>query len=103
MKLTEAQLCLIDYLNEQFKFDVWPEYKFTDDRQWKFDIAVPAFKWAIEIEGGAWSKGRHTRGKGFIADMEKYNRATADGWQVLRFTPQQVLDGTAMKFIQEYM
>ena len=60
-------------------------------------------KVGIEIEGGAWTQGRHTRGKGFIADMEKYNHAALLGWRVLRFTPQQVLDGTAIAFIKKVL
>ena len=29
--------------------------------------------------------GRHTWGAGFLADMEKYNTATMQGYRVLRF------------------
>jgi len=39
---------------------------------------------AVEIEGGVWTGGRHTRGAGFRQDMEKYNEATAMGWRVFR-------------------
>jgi len=65
-----------------------PEYRFCE-RRWKFDFANIEHKIAIEIEGGAYSGGRHTRGTGFIKDMEKYNRATVLGWRLLRYTPQQ--------------
>lgn len=44
----------------------------------------------MEIEGGVWSMGRHTRGSGFVKDMEKYNAAASLGWRVFRFTPKQV-------------
>lgn len=40
---------------------------------------------AVEIEGGVWSGGRHTRGSGFVQDCEKYNAAVEMGWRVLRF------------------
>jgi len=33
--------------------------------------------------------------------MEKYNTATLLGWRLLRFTPQQVLDGTARAQLAE--
>ena len=66
------------------------EYKFYPDRRWRFDYAFPKQKIAIEQEGGAWSGGRHTRGKGFINDMEKYNKAVILGWRILRYTPEQM-------------
>jgi very-short-patch-repair endonuclease len=64
------------------------EYKFCE-RRWRFDFAHTELRIAIEIEGGVYSRGRHVRPKGFLGDMEKYNRATVLGWQVLRMTPQQ--------------
>jgi hypothetical protein len=66
-----------------------PEYRFHKHRKWRFDWAIPELKIAIEVEGGAFTNGRHTRGKGFIADMEKYNEAIILGWHVFRLTPQQ--------------
>jgi hypothetical protein len=59
------------------------EHKFHSRRQWRFDYACQALMLAIEVEGGAWTKGRHTRGKGFIDDMEKYNAAAVLGWRIL--------------------
>lgn len=50
------------------------EYKFCDTRRFRFDY-YSIYGVAIEIEGGIWSKGRHTRGAGYIKDMEKYNLA----------------------------
>jgi very-short-patch-repair endonuclease len=69
---------------------VQEEYRFHPYRRWRFDIAVPDLMVAVEIEGGIWSGGRHTRGKGYQGDMEKYNAAQMLGWKVLRYTPDQV-------------
>jgi len=66
------------------------EYKFDTKRRWRFDFSNKKLKLAIEIEGGVWNRGRHIRGKGFIADCEKYNQAQLLGWKVLRYTPQQL-------------
>ncbi|MBU3681616.1 MAG: hypothetical protein FGM16_06730 [Flavobacterium sp.] len=66
------------------------EWKFHDKRKWKFDFAFVQHKVAIEIEGGVWSNGRHTRGSGFVKDMEKYNAAAELGWRLLRFTPSDL-------------
>jgi hypothetical protein len=57
------------------------------DRRWRFDIAWPDQKIALEVEGGAYTQGRHTRGKGFEEDCRKYNAAALDGWLVFRMTP----------------
>lgn len=61
------------------------EYRFHPTRRWRFDFAYWPAKVAIEIEGGVYSRGRHTRGSGFVADCEKYNAAAELGWTVLRF------------------
>lgn len=63
------------------------EYKFHPERRWRFDYAIPEHKIAIEVEGGVWTQGRHTRPQGFLGDIEKYNMATLMGWRVFRTTP----------------
>jgi very-short-patch-repair endonuclease len=62
-------------------------------------MARPDIKLAIEIDGGIWTGGRHSRGKGQIEDMAKGNAAIALGWQVLHFTPSQVTKGEAYRFV----
>ena len=79
------------------------EHRFDSERKWRFDFAGVAERIAIEVEGGAYTRGRHTRGTGFIADMEKYNRATVLGWRVLRYTPTQMQDGVFVKDVKELL
>jgi hypothetical protein len=98
----EANLVLEQHLDE-LGFDYQSEYCFYDPRKWRFDYVILSCHFvAIEIEGGVWSRGRHTRGKGFIDDMEKYNIAAGLGWKVFRFSTQQVLTGDAKKFLQQW-
>lgn len=77
------------------------EYRFHPTRRWRFDYAFIARKIGVEIEGGIWSRGRHTRGSGFLGDMEKYNEAGKMGWTVFRFTPKQLEKGEAQAFLKE--
>ncbi len=78
------------------------EYRFHPARRWRLDYAWPDFRLAVEIEGGVWINGRHTRGRGFLGDLEKYNELAMAGWSLLRFTPKQVKDGTAIQTIHRW-
>jgi hypothetical protein len=67
-----------------------PEFRFEPSRRWRFDWAWISHQVALEIEGGVFTRGRHTRPKGFLGDLEKYNRATQLGWKVFRCTPSSI-------------
>lgn len=73
------------------------EYRFHPTRRWRFDFVVKGY--AVEIEGGVYRKSRHTTGKGYTADCEKYNEAALMGWRVLRFTTEMVKSGEAIDAI----
>lgn len=75
------------------------EHRFHPTRRWRFDFAFPDQKLAVEIEGGIWTGGRHTRGSGYKGDMEKYNEAALLGWKVLRFDGEAVRKGTAIEMV----
>ncbi|MDC5489423.1 DUF559 domain-containing protein [Acinetobacter baumannii] len=77
------------------------EYKFHPTRKWRADILITGTKILVEVEGGIWSGGRHTRGKGYLGDMEKYNEAAAMGYKVLRFSTEQVKSGLAIQQIEK--
>jgi len=80
-----AEICNALHL---LKIEHIREYKFLHDRRFRFDIAIPQHKIAIEFEGGIWTKGRHTRGRGYAKDAKKYNLATMHGWRLLRYTTE---------------
>lgn len=75
------------------------EFRFASPRRWRFDFAWTEHRIAVEVEGGAFVQGRHTRGLAFEADCEKYNEAALLGWRVLRVTPRQITDGQAIVWI----
>ena len=46
------------------------EFRFHVQRKWRFDYCWPDLKVAVEIEGGVWTQGRHTRPVGFLNEVE---------------------------------
>lgn len=79
------------------------EYRFHPGRRWRADFAFPAARLLIEVEGGVWTGGRHTRGAGFTADCTKYNAAALLGYRTLRFTADMIDDGSALGAILEIL
>lgn len=82
------------------------EFQFAlPKRKWRADFFISGFDCLIlvEIEGGAWSNGRHTRGKGFTNDVEKYNEATCLGYKVLRGTPEHVKSGKLLAWLRRVL
>lgn len=69
------------------------EHVFAPPRKWAFDLAYLGPMVAVELEGGVFSQGRHTRGVGFTNDCRKYSEAAIRGWKVLRCTPEMVEAG----------
>lgn len=79
------------------------EYRFAPPRRYRADFAYPERKLLIEVEGGVWTRGRHTRGKGFQDDCFKYNLAVEKGFRVLRFTGDMIKDGSAINTIEKVL
>lgn len=83
------------------KIEFEQEFEFHPKRKWRADFHLVGKKILVEVEGAIWSGGRHTRGKGYIGDMEKYNAATMMGFQVIRFSTDQVKSGLAIQQIEK--
>lgn len=66
------------------------EWKFHPKRKWQADLAWPELMIAVEIEGGVFTRGRHTSPQGFIGDMEKYNAYAVMGILLIRILPSQI-------------
>jgi hypothetical protein len=76
------------------------EFRFAPPRRWRFDLAWPERKLAVEVEGGVWTGGRHTRPAGYLKDIEKYNEASILGWRLVRITPAMIKSGEALTLIE---
>lgn len=80
-----------------------PEFKFHPTRKWRIDyyFETGGRKVGLEVEGGVWKNGRHTRGKGFLADMEKYNAATQAGIAIIRVTPRDLMKLSTFELVKK--
>lgn len=79
------------------------EYRFHPVRRWKMDYAWPDRMIALEIEGGIYTRGRHTRGKGYEGDCIKYSTAAVLGWCVIRSTYDMLSNGIAFQLLEQAM
>lgn len=84
--------------------------KFHATRKWRFDMAWPDKKVALEVDGGIWRKnskgaaaGAHSRPANIERDIEKGNAAIELGWTVIRATPQMVRSGEALRLIERVL
>lgn len=115
MKQSELELLMNEHLLEavwelidenNFSMDPVPhmrEFRFHDERRWRFDFAYPGLKVAVECEGGIWKQGRHNRGQGFLNDCIKYNTAAELGWIVLRYPMELIESGEAKEQIKRIL
>jgi hypothetical protein len=57
-------------------------------RFWRLDVSWPELMIAIEIDGGLFNQGAHTRGAFIMRTHEKLNALAAAGWRMWHYTPQ---------------
>lgn len=98
MKLTNEQRLLLEQART---LQPMPEWPFCPGRRFRIDVAFPAQKLAVEIEGGGWINGRHSRGGGLESDAEKSALLAIHGWRLIRCTPKQVRTGVVWGWIQQ--
>lgn len=83
----------IQFVKQELGIELWPEFYFCTERQFRIDYAIPQYKIAIEQEGGIFMKGNsgHSSGSGIARDMEKNNLLVSKGWKLLRRQPNEML------------
>jgi len=67
---------------------------------WEFDGHFPDFKLLVEIQGGVWmrGKGAHSHPVDLMRNFHKQNDAARQGYALLQFTPDEVVNGTALEY-----
>ncbi len=76
------------------------EVRFAPDRLFRADFRIVGTPLLIEIDGGAYTNGRHTRGAGFESDRAKDALAFRLGFIPMHLTPRQVESGEAISTIK---
>lgn len=61
-------------------------HHFAPPRRYHVDFSWPDRKVAVELQGGVWTRGRHTRGAGYEQDCAKLNLLQTLGWRVFYVT-----------------
>ena len=97
--ISEGEAKLAQHL-KSYKIEFQTEFQFNPERKWRADFYILGSKVLIEVEGGIWSNGRHTRAQGYLGDMEKYNSAQELGYSVYRYSTEQVKSGKAIEDIR---
>lgn len=73
-------------------------------RDWRFDLCWPhPHLIAVEIQGGTFAGGRHSRGPALRGEYEKLAAAVIRGWRVLLMMPEQVKPGKGLRWIEELL
>jgi len=92
----EQQLSLVGIQVER-------EFMFAKPRKWRADWRVKDTRILIEFEGGLYKKraAGHSSVTGIQRDIRKYNAAAIAGWIVIRITPEYIVKGDALKWVEQ--
>lgn len=77
------------------------EVALVPGRRWRWDFVVADL--AIEIHGGTWMRGAHSRGAGQARDYAKSNAAVKLGYRPLAYSTEMVVSGEAERDIRELL
>lgn len=88
---------------EALKIEYTREFKFHPERKWRADFLIDGYKLLVEVEGGVFINGGHSRGRPYTNNCEKYSNAAILGYHVIRATTDQVKSGECIKWIELYI
>ncbi len=75
------------------------EYPFHPTRNWRFDMLFSDWL-AVEVQGGLFVQGRHSRGAALLDEHEKLNEAVIAGFAVMFCTPQDLETGAIYALVE---
>ena len=72
------------------------------ERRWRADFLLAVNDpLLVEIDGGGYVVGRHSRGRGMELDCEKQSAAAILGYRCIRCVPAQVESGVCLEWIRQ--
>ena len=77
------------------------EYRFAPPRRYRADFAYPEQKILVEVQGGIYTRGAHSRGTGLERDYEKINLAQLNGFMVFQFSRKMIESGEAITVLEK--
>ena len=96
---------LEELLFQQMQFVGLPEpereYRFAPPRRFRADFAYPEKKILVEVQGGIYTRGAHSRGTGLERDYEKINLAQLNGFMVFQFSRKMIESGEAITVLEK--
>lgn len=100
-KVVNSQKVFFQLLKEENLPLPMTEYRFYPERKWRADYCWIDHLLILETEGAVWVQGRHTRGSGFVKDMDKYNTMTLLGYRLLRVQTPDLCKKTTIDLIKK--
>ena len=76
------------------------QFKIHPDRRFLADFFLPKPQIVVEIDGGGYVNGRHSRGKGMERDCEKSAYIAQMPARLIRVTPKHIRSGEALRWIE---
>lgn len=98
--MSEGEIVMYEQLIGAGYTEAVKQLYFCKPRAFRFDIALPKRRVAIEVDGGCFIGGRHVSKKGIRAEHEKGYLAAALGWRVIHVLPEDVMNGKALRRIE---
>jgi len=76
------------------------EFTFHPTRKWRGDFVWKNEKVALEVDGAIWTHGRHTRGSGYVKDMEKRRAYAELGYLLVPCSPTELHAGVWVEAVR---
>ena len=98
MKSSQLEINFADLWVSTTDIDLYAQYSYKPrlkvgvkySKPYILDFAHPESKVAVEIQGGTWVNGRHSRGSGISGDYKKLNELQFDGWIVYQLSGEMI-------------